>query len=97
MKSNRVDMDVFYSQRHGDVAQGAFKILSALQGKAEYMIAATGALFLLACERWQVEPRNALTAVAKMLRDARQQDGGGHYDAVRRCLEDAGMFKGGFR
>jgi len=90
-------MDVFYSQRHADVAAGAFQILSTLQGKAEYMVAATGALFLLACERFQVEPRDAMTAVARMLRDARLQDGGGHYDAIRRTLEDAGMFKGGFR
>lgn len=88
--------DVFYSQHHLEVAAGAFQILSTLQGTPEHMIAATGALFHLACERFQVEPRDAMTAVARMLRDARQQDGGGHYDAIRRTLEDE-MFEGGFR
>lgn len=94
--SRAFNTDVFYSQRHLDVVKGAFKILSSLQGTSETMIASTGALFLLACERYQVEPRDAMTAVARMLRDARLQDGGHHYDAIRRTLEDE-MMEGGFR
>ena len=96
-RRRRFVMDEFYSQHHARVAEGAFKILDALQGTAEYMVASTAALFLLACERFQVEPRDAMTAAARMLRDARLQDGGGHYDAIRRTLEEGEMFTGGFR
>lgn len=98
MKSyRRINMDKFYSTSHLDVVRGAFKIVSSLQGSGEFMIASTAALFILACERWQIRPTVALDAAHRMLRDARLHDGGHHYEAIRRTLEDDHIFDDGFR
>jgi|TARA_B110000467_G_scaffold154921_1_gene166668 hypothetical protein len=90
-KQKAIEMDRFYSQSAFGVAQDAFKILSDLHGNPERLLASTACLFLLGCERYQIRPQRALDAAGRMLQDAAYADRGGHYDAIRRTLEDESM------
>ena len=89
-----IEMDHFYSQSAHGIARDAFKILSDLHGEPERLLASTACLFLLGCERYQVRPQKALEAAGRMLNDAAYADKGGHYDAIRRTLEDETMPEG---
>ena len=94
MPRSGIEMDTFYSQSALGVAKDAFKILSDLHGSPERLLASTACLFLLGCERYQIRPQRALEAAGRMLQDAAYADSGGHYDAIRRTLEDESMPEG---
>ncbi len=97
-KKELLSLDRFYGQSSSSISQGCFSILDALQKTPEHMVASAAMFFLLCCERWQITPRKALEAAGRMLNDAAYRDSGGHYDAVRRTLEDKDLFEGqGYR
>jgi hypothetical protein len=87
-----LDLDKFYMQDHLAVTQGAFRVLTALQSRPEFLVASVAALFILICERWQIRPTVALDAASRMLKDSRKRDNGGHFAAISRTLEDDGMW-----
>lgn len=93
-----LDLDKFYMQDHLAVVQGAFRILTALQGRPEFLVASNASLFILICERWGISPTKALDAAHRMLKDSRKRDNGGHFEAISRTLEDDELWtETGFR
>lgn len=86
-----LNMDKFYSTNCYAAAKSAFGFVNQLQGAPTTLVAGGAVFFLLLCEGLGVDPRAALTAGERMIRDAENfgnLDTRGHVDAIRLYVEN---------
>lgn len=74
---------------HEDVQRLAFRILDGIQNEAGgKQVAASGLLFLLICQRFKADPRDALDKAQKILLDALSVGRGEQVRAIKQYLKE---------